>query len=320
MKQYFKIINRAYLWIGIGVVLMVLWLVAYFSNARYSIQFTGGVEITVDSPTVGESAVWVIEQWLEAWGFEDFNVLVGQKDDFASILVQTDLKSDEQVETITGLMQDALREWWVIEGENNIMELAIIGPSIGEYIKKSAIRALITGTILMAIYILFAFSGMRQLISPVMLWVITIFTMLFDMAIPAGSYGLMMAFNNSLQVDTVFIIALLTVMWYSVNDTIVIFDRVRENFAEKQSALAEGRMNPEEVYEMSLWQTMRRSIGTSVSTLLVVGAMYVFGTGVLKTFAFTLGMWVLAGTFSSIFLAAPLAYLASAKKIAAKND
>lgn len=319
MKQYFTIITRAYIWIAIGVVLMAIGIYSYFANARYSIQFTGWVEITVDSPTIGDDAVAVINQWLEDGWYEDFSVLVGKKDNYASILVQTDLKSDEQVEWITTLMQDSLKAWGVIDGERNILELAIIGPSIGDYIKKSAIRALITGTILMAIYILFAFSGMRQLISPIMLGVITIFTMLFDMAIPAGAYGIMMGLDTLLQVDTVFIIALLTVMWYSVNDTIVIFDRVRENFAAKQTAVEDGRISAAEVYEMSLWQTMRRSIGTSVSTLLVVGAMYIFGTGVLQTFAFTLGMWVLAGTFSSIFLAAPLAYLASAKKIAKKK-
>lgn len=70
------------------------------------------------------------------------------------------------------------------------------------------------------------------------------------------------------------------------------------------------------LYETSLRQTMRRSIGTSFSTLVVVIAMYIFGTGTLKTFAFTLGLGVFAGTYSSIFLAAPMAYLASGKTIA----
>jgi preprotein translocase SecF subunit len=165
----------------------------------------------------------------------------------------------------------------------------------------------------MAVYILFAFAGMRDLVSPFLLGIVTVFTMLFDVSIASGAYGMMMAFNNTVQVDTIFIIALLTVLGYSVNDTIVIFDRIRENFIEKREAIDKGKYTRAEIFEMSLRQTMRRSIGTSVSTLLIVTAMFVFGTGILKMFAFTLGVGVIAGTYSSIFLAAPFAYLLSSR-------
>ena len=140
----------------------------------------------------------------------------------------------------------------------------------------------------MAIYILFAFAGMRELVSPLLLAVITIITMLFDVSIATGAYGLLMALNSTVQIDTIFIIALLTVMGYSVNDTIVIFDRIRENFEEKQNALERGQTTRGEIFETSLRQTMRRSLATSISTLLMVVAMYIFGTGILRMFAFTL--------------------------------
>ncbi len=166
----------------------------------------------------------------------------------------------------------------------------------------------------MALYILFAFAGMRALVSPALLALVTIITMLFDVSIASGAYGLLMSLNPAVQIDTIFIIALLTVLGYSVNDTIVIFDRIRENFIEKEKALEDGRVDHAGIFELSLRQTMRRSLATSVSTLLVVVAMYFFGTGILKMFAFTLGMGVLAGTWSSIFLAAPFAYLISQKK------
>lgn len=294
---------------------MIAAIALFFMNVRYSIQFTWWVELVVDAEEIKDTTVATIEKSLIDWGFGEQSVSVWEKDGYASLLIQTRLTWDDQVEWITTLMQTTLKDSGVIEWEEDILELAIIGPSIGDYIKKSAKSALITGTILMAIYILFAFAGMRKLVSPFMLWVITIFTMLFDVAIPAWAYGIMMWLNNVIQVDTVFIIALLTVMWYSVNDTIVIFDRVRENFSNKENALEAWKTTGKEIFELSLWQTMRRSIGTSLSTLLVVIAMFIFGTWVLKTFAFTLGMWVLAGTFSSIFLAAPLAYLASKKKL-----
>lgn len=287
----------------------------FFTNVKYSIQFTWWVEIVVDVPTINDSMVETIKSALISQWYWEQTVSLWEKDWFASILIQTRLTGDDQVDGITTLLQETLQDSGVITSEEDILELAIIGPSIGDYIKKSAKSALLTGTILMAIYILLAFAWMRKLISPLMLWVITIFTMMFDVSIPAWAYGIMMWLNNVVQVDTVFIIALLTVMWYSVNDTIVIFDRVRENFSDKESAIATWRTTGKEMFELSLRQTMRRSIGTSVSTLIVVVTMFIFGTWVLRMFAFTLGMWVIAGTFSSIFLAAPLAYLASKKKL-----
>lgn len=82
----------------------------------------------------------------------------------------------------------------------------------------------------MGAYILFAFAGMRDFVSPGLLGVITVLTMIFDVIVPAGAYGVLMAFNNAVQVDTIFIVSLLTIMGYSINDTIIILDRVRENF------------------------------------------------------------------------------------------
>jgi SecD/SecF fusion protein len=119
-----------------------------------------------------------------------------------------------------------------------------------------------------------------------------------------------MSINSTIQIDTIFIIAILTTMWYSINDTIVIFDRIRENLQNKGTGkdISHGK-----VFEDSLWQTMRRSIGTSLSTLLVVVAMFLFGSGVIQGFAFAIGIWVIAWSYSSIFIAAPLAYIVSGK-------
>jgi preprotein translocase SecF subunit len=108
-------------------------------------------------------------------------------------------------------------------------------------------------------------------------------------------------------------------MGYSINDTIIIFDRIREN-AEKSGVENSKKVVYADLFEKSIWQTMRRSIGTSVSTLLVVIAMYAFGTGVIKLFAFTVGVGVLAGTASSIFIAAPLAYLMLGKFAAEQKN
>lgn len=119
---------------------------------------------------------------------------------------------DTQVAEVTDLVKETLLSTKSISTKDDILESAVIGPSIGDYIRKSAKNALIWGIVLMAFYILFAFAGMRELISPLLLGIITIITMLFDVAFAAGGYGLLMATNSAIQIDTIFIIALLTVL------------------------------------------------------------------------------------------------------------
>lgn len=273
----------------------------------------------IDAPEIDQSVDTVVAKALTDGGFVPGNVTVGKKDDFATLLVQLQLTDDAQVQQVVKLLTSTLVENKVIASADNILEQSIIWPSIGAYMKKSAVMALWWGVVFMAIYILFAFAAMRHLISPALLWVITILTMLFDIAFPAGMYGIWMSMNSVVQVDAVFIIALLTVMWYSINDTIIIFDRVRENYVAHEEQFTSGKWDVKELFEKSLWQTMRRSLWTSLTTFLVVVAMRVFGTWALKLFAFTFGMWVLSGSFSSIFFAAPLAYLFSEKTLRKKD-
>jgi preprotein translocase SecF subunit len=164
----------------------------------------------------------------------------------------------------------------------------------------------------MAIYLMIAFGEMRKVIPPYILAVITILTMLFDIAIPAGMYGLWMSINPTIQVNSIFVIAILTTIGYSINDTIIILDRIKENTIAQ---LEEKQHNQpiEQLINTSIRQTMRRSLGTSFSTLIVVIALYIFGTGVIQEFAFVIGWGIVAGTFSSVFIAANLLYVMTRK-------
>lgn len=275
--------------------------------------------MVMDTSSVNQEVANMVRKELTANGFSPDNVSIWTKDSFSSLLVQMKLSDDAQVQKVTDLLAKTLIEGKAIESADQILEQSIIWPSIGEYMKKSAIYALGWGIVFMAIYILFAFAAMRHLISPALLWVITILTMLFDIAFPAGMYGIWMSLNPSIQIDAVFIIAILTVIWYSINDTIIIFDRVRENYVAKEEQFDKGKWDVEDLFEKSLRQTMRRSLGTSLTTFLVVVAMRVFGTGALKLFAFTFGMGVISWSFSSIFFAAPLAYVFSQKTLREKH-
>jgi SecD/SecF fusion protein len=99
--------------------------------------------------------------------------------------------------------------------------------------QKSAKTAIVVGVILMAIYMMFSFATIRKYVAPGVLAGVTVATMIFDVSMPAGMYGIWMHFNKTIMIDSVFIIALLTNMGYSINDTIIIFDRVRENIQNK---------------------------------------------------------------------------------------
>jgi preprotein translocase subunit SecF len=103
-------------------------------------------------------------------------------------LLQIAVDNDEKVSDITETVKQTLLETNTISSLDEIMESSITGPSIGEYITKTAKNALIWGMILMAFYILFAFAGMRELISPLLLGIVTIITMIFDVSIAAGAY------------------------------------------------------------------------------------------------------------------------------------
>jgi len=156
---------------------------------------------------------------------------------------------------------------------------------------------------------MFSFASVRKHISPLTLGGVTIASMLFDIIIPAGAYGIWMAIDNSVTINTIFIISILTVMAYSINDTIIILDRVRENMARKNDALQKGTALYGQLIEDSIWQTMTRSLGTGITVLLVTLTMFIFGTDSLQQFAFTISFGIVAGTFSSLFFASPMVYL-----------
>jgi preprotein translocase SecF subunit len=279
----------------------------FFMNLNLSIDFTGGMQIRVanvlDESFARNATTYLAEQWID-----QATISIKAEQSFTDIVIKTSTKEDSQVTQIAESIQSFLISNNYIADEEGIIQSSITGPSVGAYMQSAALRAVIIGIIFMVIYMLFSFAAIRKIVAPSILASVTIITMLFDILIPAGAFGLLMLINPTIQVDTVFIIAILTIMGYSINDTIIIFDRIREN-AENVIAEKSKNILYAKIFEDSIWQTMRRSIGTSISTLMVVVAMYLFGTGVIKIFAFTTGVGVLAGTVSSIFIAAPLAYL-----------
>lgn len=178
-----------------------------------------------------------------------------------------------------------------------------IGPSLGAELGIKALYAI--GAVILAIvlYIAWAF---RRVSRPIASWVyglVVVLILVHDILIPAGFYAILCHFTGS-QVDSLFVVALLAILGYSVNDTIVIFDRVREHLrANDQHNIKESY---EEVVGRSITETLGRSINTSLTVALALLALAFFGAKATIDFSLVLLVGVIAGTYSSILLAAPL--------------
>ncbi len=170
-----------------------------------------------------------------------------------------------------------------------------VGASIGSDLKKSALYSLIIGSILIVIYITLRFEFTFSLGG--------ILSLLHDIIIATGFISLF-----QYEVDTPFIAAILTILGYSINDTIVVYDRIRENIHRKE------KWDLAECMNTSINQVMIRSLNTSLTTLFSVVALLIFGGDSLKTFIMTLLVGILTGTYSSVFIATPIVYLLNKNK------
>lgn len=304
MKRPFHITKKARLWIILGFVAIILSIYTFVTNINPSIEFTWWVQLQTDVSLEPEKVLSEMGTILEENWFGTPTVKVDVKENWSSITVQASLDNQEKVQSLSDLITTYINDNW---GE--VLSQSVTGASVGEYLQSSAKKALVFWLIAIALYMIFAFASIREIVSPVILAIVVIFSLIFALAIPAGAYGLLMATNPTEQLNLVFIASILTVMWYSINDTIIIFDRIRENMKIDENALRTGKVKYIDVFEDSLWQTMRRSFITSLTTLIVILAMRIFGTWVIQTFAFVMGIGVFAAAISSIFLAAPATYL-----------
>ncbi|MBP7133684.1 protein translocase subunit SecF [Patescibacteria group bacterium] len=173
-----------------------------------------------------------------------------------------------------------------------------IGPVLGEELRNKSVQGLIVVLLAIMAYVAYVF---RKVSAPVQSWkygLITLIAAFHDVIVPVGVFCILGRFFGT-EIGTPFIAAILTVMGYSVTDTIVVLDRVRENLPKMSTSF-------KEVVAASLRQTYLRSFNTSVTTLLTLFAIFFFGGKSLHDFTLTLIIGILVGTYSSIFIASPL--------------
>jgi len=245
----------------------------------YSIDFEGGSEIQVlftESTSVEE-----VRTVLSEIGYGDATIRgFGSEDEFL-IHVKTSTRSEEQVNTI----REALAS--IHGGSYEIRRLETVGPKIGKELRGDMISAVLIAMAGIVIYISIRFQFMYAIGA--------IVALAHDILITLGLFSLL-----NLEISLTVLAAFLFIVGYSLNDTIVVFDRVRENAKEKRHDSFESVLN------ISLNQTLNRTIITSLTTMTVVLILLFFGGEVIKPFAFALTVGLVVGTYSSIFVASAL--------------
>ncbi len=178
-------------------------------------------------------------------------------------------------------------------------EFATVGPTIGKETTINALKALALASILIVIYITWSFRSVPKPASSLRFGICAIIALVHDVLVVVGSFSILGHFFG-VQIDSLFVTALLTIIGFSVHDTIVVFDRIRENL------LRMGAGNFENVVNESINQTLVRSLNTSLTVIMVLVALLLFGGESIRWFVVALLIGVTSGTYSSIFNASPL--------------
>lgn len=323
----FRIIQKRKIWLMVSAILCSLSILSLiFFGLKFGIDFTGGslleIEFSKSRPANSE-----ISDALKDQGLANLYIQpVGDK----GIIIRTEALNEDQHQQILKKIQEAFvptidinqvenqaaaneqpdnststpLELVLDENQlssNEVIEVRFdsIGPIIGNELKSKAITAIILVLIAIIIYLAYAF---RKVSRPAPSWqygLAAVVALAHDVLIVIGIFSALGHFFN-IQVDALFVTALLTLLGFSVHDTIVTFDRIRENIFRQQDKTFE------EVINISINETITRSINTSMTTLIVLTSIFLFGGESVKYFSLALIFGIIVGTYSSIFIASPM--------------
>lgn len=264
-----------------------------FFGLKWGIDFTGGSLLEVEYQEV-RPEIDTLKEEISAAGFTTTTI---QPTGARGMIFRTrTLTEDERI---------ALHDLASQGGATPFTEkrFSTVGGVIGEELRSKAWVALALSLLAIVLYIAFAF---RKVSKPVSSWkfgLVAIIALLHNIIIPVGFFALLGNYFQGYQIDVLFVTALLAIFGFSVNDTIVIFDRIRENLGE---VFSKSGKTFEVVVGESISQTLSRSINISLAIIFVLLTLYFLGGVSTREFAFVLGLGVLFGTYSSICFAAPL--------------
>jgi preprotein translocase subunit SecF len=299
---HFPFIKYTKLWFAISSLLLLLGVGAMVNNKvktgsflQYGIDFTGGTLIELklqDNAKDYSSDLAAVINGVVAGEVNQITVT-----DQNTYIVQGKTLSNEQYDAVKAAIRGKL-------GSFEEIKYNTIGPKVGDTLKRKALLAIGLALVAIVLYLAYAFRKVPKRVSPWRFGLCAVAALAHDVLATTGLFALL-----NYEVDALFITAILTVIGFSVHDTIVVFDRIRENLKFQGSGDSFS-----DIVNSSLNQTLSRSINTSLSTLITLAALYVLGAPSLKTFLFALLFGITIGTYSSIFIASPLLVLWQGKK------
>lgn len=289
-----NIIGRKNIFLSIALILVGAAVVSILTfGLRQGTDLRGGVllqfSISGDTPAVSE-----VQETFHSLGLTDARISYNPTDNI--FVVRYSSVTDPSHSELAQALKDKYPSWEELSFQTT-------SPSIGKELRRKSLIAIVLALLGVSLYIAFAF---RKVYRPVSSWkygIVTLVTLFHDVAIPTGLLA-MLGRHQGVEIDGNFVVALLVIMGFSVHDTIVVFDRIRENLL-----LDRGKTSFGEVVNASVNQTMARSINTSLTLIFVLLALYLAGPATLKYFILTLIVGVSVGVYSSIFVASPLLYV-----------
>ena len=262
-----------------SIVTLILW------RLELGIDFSGGAILEVNYASVERPEINSVYSLLKDLKLNDLRISPVGSDGLTLRFRETDEETHQKI----------------IAALNPVEELRFssIGPTIGAELKNKSYKAIIMVLLAISLYIAWVFRKVSRPISSWRYGVITLAALFHDIIIPVGLFAYLGHFYG-VEIGTNFIVALLAIMGFSVHDTIVVFDRIRENL-KRYSGLDFNTL-----VNKSLNETIIRSINTSLTVIIVLTALFLFGGENLKYFVLALLVGIFSGTYSSIFIAAPL--------------
>jgi preprotein translocase subunit SecF len=283
------LVGKRYLWFLISALVILPGLVSLaWHGLDAGIDFTGGTSWEFQTSSAPQTEP--IKAILAAHGFDDSVVQISNGD---TVLIRMKELKEGSAEK-TAILNDIQAKYGEIKP--NTEQLSTVGPSVGAEIRNRAIFAIILASIGVLLYIAYAF---RNTNNPALYGICAIVAMLHDVLVVLGVFSIL-GWIHGVEIDALFVTAILTVIGFSVHDTIVVFDRIRENLARHIAPTFEETVN------YSVVQTMVRSLNTSVTVTLTLLALYLFGGESTRWFVLALLIGVVSGTYSSIFNASQL--------------
>lgn len=264
--------------VGLGII--------FVYGFKTSIEYTGGSVIEIkEFPNYEEK----LQNITKSLGIEIKELYVAE----GNINLKTSETRNEKVQELVSKIRSA--------SENVVIEnIDVVGSSIGVEFAKNSFLAFVIALLGIILYIAYSFNSTSDKISSWYFGIAAIVAIFHDV-LAVTSFFSLAGYLYNVEVDALFLTALLTIAGFSINDTIVVFDRIRENLTKYENS-----KTLVQIFNLSIFETLNRSIITSFTVIIIMFALFLFGAGSIKYFSLALVIGIAFGTYSSIFIASPI--------------